>query len=360
MSDSIHIVVLPGDGIGPEVTDSARQVMEAAGRRYDVTFDWDEHVFGGVAIDHSGHPFPEETRKACLSAHAILLGAIGGPKWDAVDAEMRPEAGLLALRSVLDAYANLRPVKVSNTLAHLSVLPPDRVAGTDLLVVRELTGGIYFGEPRRYTKDEAFDTMRYSTGEIDRIARIAFEQARARRGRVTSVDKANVLASSRLWRECVSAVHAESYSDVELDHMYVDNAAMQVVRDPRAFDVVLTANLFGDILSDLASTLAGSLGVLPSASLGGVTPLFEPVHGSAPDLSGRGEANPVAAILSGAMLLEDVGHADSADLIRRAVDDTLSAGSMTCDLSEQGVSTSEFTDHVCDVIAHIPISPTII
>lgn len=360
MSDPIHIVVLPGDGIGPEVTASARQVMEAAGQRYNVTFDWQERDFGGAAIDRTGNPFPDETREACLSADAILLGAIGGPQWDDVEAGIRPEAGLLALRSALDAYANLRPVQVSDALAHLSVLPADRVGGTDLLVVRELTGGIYFGEPRRYSSEEAFDTMRYSAGEIDRIARIAFEQARSRRGRVTSVDKANVLASSRLWRECVSALHAESYPDVDLDHMYVDNAAMQVVRDPQAFDVVLTANLFGDILSDLASTLAGSLGVLPSASLGGVTPLFEPVHGSAPDIAGREEANPVAAILSGAMLMDDIGQSIVAELIRQAVDDTLSMDTMTSDLSPNGVSTSAFTDHVCDVIAHTSISPTIV
>jgi len=360
MSDPIHIVVLPGDGIGLEVTASARRVMEAAVDRFGQSVEWEEHPFGGAAIDATGEPLPESTREACLNADAILLGAIGGPAWDGLESSIRPEAGLLSLRSALDAYANLRPVQVPDSLAHLSVLPPDRVSGTDLLVVRELTGGIYFGEPRHFSAKEAFDTMRYSAGEIDRIARIAFEQARSRGGRVTSVDKANVLASSRLWRECVTTLHAESYSDVDLDHMYVDNAAMQIVRDPRAFDVVLTANLFGDILSDLASTLAGSLGVLPSASLGGVTPLFEPVHGSAPDIAGQDEANPVAAMLSGAMLLEDVGQADSAELIRRAVDDTLSGDTMTRDLAPEGVSTSGFTDRVCDIMMHMPISQSTI
>lgn len=355
MSDPIHIVVLPGDGIGPEVTASARQVMDAAGQRLEANLVWEEHAFGGAALDEAGVPFPDETRKACLLADAILLGAIGGPAWDGAAPSHRPEAGLLALRQALDAFANLRPVHVSDALAPLSVLPPDRVGGTDLLVVRELTGGIYFGQPRQYSEEEAHDTMRYSAREIDRIAHIAFEQARSRSGRVTSVDKANVLASSRLWRERVSALHAESYPDIELDHLYVDNAAMQVVRDPRAFDVVLTANLFGDILSDLASTLAGSLGVLPSASLGGVSPLFEPVHGSAPDIAGRGEANPVGAILSGAMLLDSVGHTRAANLIRRAVGNTLSEGTMTRDLSPTGVSTSVFTDRVCEAIAQTDV-----
>ncbi len=358
MSDPIHIVVLPGDGIGPEVTASALQAMEAASRRFNVNLAWEEHAFGGAALDEAGVAFPEETRAACLSADAILLGAIGGPAWDSTTPSKRPEAGLLALRQALDAYANLRPVRVPDVLAHLSVLPPDRVGGTDMLVVRELTGGIYFGEPRQYSEEEAFDTMRYSASEVDRIARIAFEQARSRSGRVTSVDKANVLASSRLWRERVSRLHAEAYPDVSLDHMYVDNAAMQIVREPRAFDVVLTANLFGDILSDLASTLAGSLGVLPSASLGGFSPLFEPVHGSAPDIAGRGEANPVAAILSGAMLLESVDQHGAANLIRQAVDNILTRGIMTLDLSSNGVSTSEFTTRVCEAIAQADVVPS--
>lgn len=359
MSDPIHIVVLPGDGIGPEVTAAARRVMDAAAAQHGVSMTWQTFIFGGAAIDEEGVPFPEATRAACEKADAILLGAIGGPAWDEVEADKRPEAGLLALRRDLDAFANLRPVKVTDALAPLSVLPPNRVAGTDLLVVRELTSGIYFGEPRQFQATEAFDTMRYTASEIDRIAHVAFKQARTRKGRVTSVDKANVLASSKLWRDRVKKIHAASYPDVELDHMYVDNAAMQVVRNPRAFDVILTANLFGDILSDLASTLSGSLGVLPSASLGGKTPLFEPVHGSAPDIAGHDQANPVAAILSGAMLFDSVGQENVAATIRRAVDATLKEGVMTVDLDPTGVTTTKFTDEVCQTIERTSISTSI-
>lgn len=353
MSESLHIVTLPGDGIGPEVTSAAVRVADRACLRTGLNLEWESHPFGGAAIDSTGVPFPESTRQACKQAHAVLLGAIGGPKWDDVAPERRPEKGLLALRRTLGAFANLRPVLVPDERARLSVLPPERVAGTDLLVVRELTGGIYFGEPRRYSEAEALDTMRYTAAEIDRIARIAFEQARLRRAKVTSVDKANVLATSRLWRERVSRMHAE-FPDVELDHMYVDNAAMQVVRDPRSFDVILTTNLFGDILSDLASTLAGSLGLLPSASLGGSTSLFEPVHGSAPDIAGTDTANPTAAMLSAAMLLDVNGHSTTARIIRHGVDITLKAGVMTIDLSPNGVSTTTFTDRVCEEIDRMP------
>ena len=360
MSDPVHITLLPGDGVGPEVIGATRRVMDEAAAQADFSISWNEQAFGGAAVDLLGEPFPASTQAACASADAILLGAIGGPAWDDVEPMRRPEAGLLALRKALGVFANLRPVSVPTALAHLSVLPFDRVAGTDLLVVRELTGGIYFGEPRQFSDEEAFDTMRYSRSEIERIARVAFEQARLRSARVTSVDKANVLASSRLWRQVVTALHAEEYHDVALDHMYVDNAAMQIVRDPRSFDVILTANLFGDILSDLASTLSGSLGVLPSASLGGSTPLFEPVHGSAPDIAGRGEANPVAAILSGALLLEEVGRPTTAAAIRRAVDDTLSSGVMTADLKSGGVSTEAFCDQVLSrLVQTMKASPTL-
>ena len=354
MSETIHIALLPGDGIGPEVTAAARRVMDRVAARVALTLDWDEHPFGGAAIDATGQPFPDATRAACQEADAVFLGAIGGPEWDELDPARRPETGLLALRKALGAFANLRPVQVPEALAHLSVLPKDRVSGTDLLVVRELTGGIYFGSPRHHSPEEAYDSMRYFAWEIDRIARVAFETARQRNGRVVSVDKANVLASSRLWRERVIERHAEAFSDVELSHMYVDNAAMQIVRDPRSFDVILTANLFGDILSDLSSTLAGSLGVLPSASLGGTTPLFEPVHGSAPEIAGRGVANPVAAMLSGAMLFDGIGHPAAATAIRQAVDATLQHGCMTVDLDPQGVPTDAFTDRVCEAIDHVP------
>jgi 3-isopropylmalate dehydrogenase len=355
MSDSIRIALLPGDGIGPEVIEAARQVAGLAAGTVGVSIEWEEHPFGGAAIDAAGEPFPESTRAACMAADAILLGAIGGPAWDGIEPERRPEKGLLSLRQSLGAFANLRPVQVPGSLAHLSVLPQENVAGTDLLVVRELTGGIYFGEPRQYSEEEAFDTMRYTAEEVDRIARVAFDSARQRSGRIVSVDKANVLASSRLWRHRVTRLHETEYGDVALDHLYVDNAAMQLVRDPKAFDVILTANLFGDILSDLASTLAGSLGVLPSASVGGTTPLFEPVHGSAPDLAGQNKANPVAAMLSAAMLFDTVGYPKTGTLIRRAVDATLAAGHMTADLAVDGVSTSAFTDRVCQQLETIEL-----
>ena len=346
MSDPIHIVLLPGDGIGPEVVSAAVQVMTSVAKRKNVDIRFEERPFGGAAIDDVGNPLPDATLKACKSADAILLGAIGGPKWDKQPPDLRPESGLLRLRKELGAFANLRPVSVPAALASQSVLPADRVAGTDLVVVRELTGGIYFGEPRQYGSEESFDTMRYSATEIDRIARIAFDQAKMRGGDVTSVDKANVLASSRLWRERVTRLQVAEYPDVSLRHMYVDNAAMQLVRDPRSFDVLLTGNLFGDILSDLASTLSGSLGLLPSASLGGDTPLFEPVHGSAPDIASQGKANPVAAMLSGAMLFDELQLSELANDIRQAIDQTLKKGISTSDLSDPGVSTSYFTDHV--------------
>ncbi len=346
MSDPIHIVLLPGDGIGPEVVSAAVQVMTSVAKRKNVDIRFEERPFGGAAIDDAGNPLPDATLKACKSADAILLGAIGGPKWDKQPPDLRPESGLLRLRKELGAFANLRPVSVPAALASQSVLPADRVAGTDLVVVRELTGGIYFGEPRQYGSEESFDTMRYSAIEIDRIARIAFDQAKMRGGDVTSVDKANVLASSRLWRERVTRLQVAEYPDVSLRHMYVDNAAMQLVRDPRSFDVLLTGNLFGDILSDLASTLSGSLGLLPSASLGGDTPLFEPVHGSAPDIASQGKANPVAAMLSGAMLFDELQLSELANDIRQAIDQTLKKGISTSDLSDPGVSTSYFTDHV--------------
>jgi len=350
MSDPIHILLLPGDGIGPEVVSAAVKVMTYVAQRKGVGLRFDERPFGGAAIDIEGNPLPEATLQACLSSDAILLGAIGGPKWDEQPPELRPEAGLLRLRKELGAFANLRPVSVPAALANQSVLPADRVSGTDMVVVRELTGGIYFGQPRHYGADESYDTMRYSAKEIHRIARIAFEQARLRRKEVTSVDKANVLASSRLWRERVTLMHAQEYSDVTLRHMYVDNAAMQLVRDPRSFDVLLTGNLFGDILSDLASTLSGSLGLLPSASLGGHTPLFEPVHGSAPDIAGQGRANPVAAMLSGAMLFDELRLPELAGDLRAAIDQTLMQGISTSDLSDPGVSTSHFTDRVLEAL----------
>lgn len=358
---SYHIAWLPGDGIGREVTEVALDAMHALGEPLGFALTAEAHPVGGAAIDAAGHPFPDATRDACLAADAVFLGAVGGPAWDDATGDRRPESGLLALRKALGVYANLRPVAVPDALAAASPLRTDVVRGTDVLIVRELTGGIYFGTPRDRTAREAFNTMRYTAGEIRRVARVAFEQARRRDGRVTSVDKANVLAVSQLWRDTVRALHTEAYPDVELDHLYVDNAAMQLVRDPRPFDVVLTGNLFGDILSDLAATLPGSLGVLPSASLGGSVGLFEPVHGSAPDIAGTGTANPVAALLSGALLLDELGQPAAARAMRHGVTAALSNGLRTADLWREGyrrVTTAEMGTAVTRLaLAALPTPP---
>ncbi|NQV71654.1 3-isopropylmalate dehydrogenase [bacterium] len=353
MKSSYSIVLLPGDGIGPEVTAGARSVLESVASRFELAFDFREFDFGGIAIDRWGTPLPEATLSACMSAQGVLMGAIGGPRWDALKGEDRPEAGLLALRAGLGVFANLRPVSVPPSLAHLSVLPPAKVEGVDILVVRELTGGIYFGKPRILEADYALDTMRYTVAEIERITRVACRWAESRSGRVTSVDKANVLAVSRLWRETASRIVRDEFPGVQLDHMYVDNAAMQLVLNPRQFDVILTGNLFGDILSDLASTLAGSLGLLPSACLGGVTPLFEPVHGSAPDIVGRNQANPVAAILSAAMMLDEWGQNEAAQSVRDAVEFVLESGLKTADLATEEEETTSTSAFVTQVVNHI-------
>jgi 3-isopropylmalate dehydrogenase len=328
-----RIVVLPGDGIGPEIVAAARRTLEAVGE-----FEFDERLVGGASIDASGTALTDEVLDACRAADAVLLGAVGGPKWDTTDpGAPRPEQGLLGLRKGLGLYANLRPVRPSTALLGASPLREERIAGTDLLVVRELTGGIYFGDSGR-EGDRAHDDCAYSVTEIERIARVGFEAARRRRSRLTSVDKANVLETSRLWRETVERL-AGDYADVELDHMLVDNAAMQLVADPSRFDVILTENLFGDILSDEAAMLTGSLGMLPSASLGaeGDPGLFEPVHGSAPDIAGQGIANPLATLLSAAMMLRHgLGMEEEADAIEGAVERTLAAGVRTPDLSPAG------------------------
>jgi 3-isopropylmalate dehydrogenase len=287
---------------------------------------------------------PQETVDACKASDAVLLGAVGGPKWDELTGAMRPESGLLKIRKELAVFANLRPVAVPESLAASSPLRPEAVVGVDLLTVRELTGGIYFGLPVGNDGFEAFNTMRYTVPEIERVARVAFEWARKRRNKVTSVDKANVLEVSRLWRDTVKKLHAAEFSDVELDHMYIDNATMQMVINPRQFDVILTGNIFGDILSDTSATLGGSLGLLPSASLGCGTGLFEPVHGSAPDIAGQGKANPIAMILSTAMMLDDLGEGAAATAIRAGLDAALAKNLRTADLCRSGntpVSTSE-------------------
>jgi 3-isopropylmalate dehydrogenase len=339
-----HIVTLPGDGIGPEIMAAAVRVLDAVG---DFTFE--EHAFGGAAIDAHGVALTEETTEACRRAGAVLLAAVGGPKWDSTDASApRPEQGLLGLRKALGLYANLRPVRPLPALYDASPLKRELIEGTDLLVVRELTGGIYFGEKTR-TADRATDLCEYTVPEIERIARIAFQSARSR---VTSIDKMNVLETGRLWREVVTRVHAEEFPNVELEHQLVDSAAMKLVAAPRHFDVVLADNMFGDILSDEAAMLTGSLGMLPSASLGDGGPgLFEPVHGSAPDIAGRGIANPLAMILSAALMLRH-GFALEAEAaaLESAVDRALAGGLRTADLGGNA-TTAETTEAVLKELA---------
>jgi len=336
------ICVLPGDGIGPEIVTQALAVLDRVGERFNHSFEYEEALLGGAAIDAVGNPLPEETVARCKAADAVLLGAVGGPKWDEIDPSIRPEKGLLGIRKALGLFANVRPATLFPQLKDACYLRSDIVErGLDVMVVRELTGGIYFGEPRadgeKDGKRYGFNTMVYHEDEIRRIARVAFEAARKRKGRVCSVDKANVLDVSRVWREIVIDEHA-NYSDVELSHMYVDNAAMQLVRDPSQFDVMVTGNLFGDILSDAAAAITGSIGMLPSASLGASNPgLFEPIHGSAPDIAGQDKANPLATILSISMMLRHAFDlSEEADCIDKAVQDTLSKGLRTGDIMSEG------------------------
>jgi 3-isopropylmalate dehydrogenase len=327
---ALKVAVLAGDGIGPEVTAEAVRVVAAAGRRFGIDLEIREALVGGAAIDAAGEALPPATIEVCDAADAILLGAVGGPRWESLPPDRQPErAALLPLRKRYDLFANLRPVRVPAFLAEASPLRPDRAAGVDLLVVRELTGGAYFG-PKTREAGRATDTSVYTEAEVERIARVAFEAARGRRRSVTSVDKANVMATGVLWRDVVGRV-ARGFPDVEVRHMYVDNAAMQLVIRPAQFDVIVTENMFGDILSDLASAIPGSLGMLPSASLGGDRfGLYEPAGGTAPDIAGKGIANPVAAILSAALLLRcSAGRDDAALMIERAVEETLAAGVRT-------------------------------
>jgi len=353
-----NIVLLPGDGIGPEVIGAARMALEAVAAKYDHQFTYAEHLIGGCSIDAHGTALTDETLSACENSDAILLGAVGGPKWDDPTAEVRPEQGLLALRKGLGTFANLRPVKPHPDLLDASPLRPERLDGVDFVVVRELTGGIYFGEPRvRKSVDggvQAIDTMSYTDREIRRVAHLAFKLARGRRGKVNSVDKANVLESSRLWRQTVTEVAAE-YPDVELEHTLVDAAAMYLIQRPASFDVMLTANMFGDILTDEASVLTGSMGNLPSASLGEGGPgLYEPIHGSAPDIAGQGVANPIGTILSMAMMLRySLQLEDEAQAVENTVDAVLSAGHRTRDLANAGetaLNTQEMTKLIVDQI----------
>ncbi|MBS7458516.1 3-isopropylmalate dehydrogenase [Coralloluteibacterium stylophorae] len=338
MSTASHrIVVLPGDGIGPEVTAAAVAVLEAVSAHFGLALAFEEHAIGGAAIDAGGEALPAATLAACQAADAVLLGAVGGPKWSDPKARVRPEQGLLALRRGLGLYANLRPVKPHPAALGASPIKPHLLAGVDLVVVRELTGGIYFGDKTR-SADAASDLCSYSVAEIERVVRSAARLARARRGRLVSVDKANVLETSRLWRETTSRLMAEEFPDVALEHQLVDSMAMHLIARPRDYDVIVTENMFGDILTDEASMLAGSLGLLPSASLGdGRNGVYEPIHGSAPDIAGRGIANPYAAILSAAMLLRhSLGLAEAADLVEGAVAQALDRGVLTAELAGDG------------------------
>jgi 3-isopropylmalate dehydrogenase len=338
---AFDIVVLPGDGIGPEVTRTAVAALRCIGRRHGHEFIFHTHLIGGAAIDATGEALPAATLEACRRADAILLGAVGGPKWSDPAAPVRPEQGLLALRHALGLYANLRPVRPHAVALGASPVKPHLLAGVDLLVVRELTGGLYFGEKQRHV-DRASDLCEYSVAEIERVLRRAFAFARARRGRLTSVDKANVLETSRLWRETATRIGRDEFPDVALEHQLVDSMAMHLIARPRDFDVVVTENLFGDILTDEASLLAGSLGLLPSASLGdGRRGLYEPIHGSAPDLAGRGIANPFATILSAALLLRhSLGLDAEAAELELAVSAALDAGALTADLAAPGRAVS--------------------
>ena len=349
MTRPFTIVILPGDGIGPEVTASAVRVLQEVAHRSGRPLAFETHLIGGAALRAGLAALPDETRDACMAADAVLLGAVGDPAFDDRAPGDRPESGLLALRRAMGVYANLRPAKLHEALAGSTPLRSDVASGTDMIIVRELTGGLYFGEPRFEQADTALNTLRYSRHEVERIARVAFEIARGRRRRVTSVDKANVLETSRLWRRVTSEV-ARDYSDVALEHMYVDACAMKLVLDPRSFDVVLTENLFGDILSDEAGAICGSLGLLPSASLGEGPGLFEPVHGSAPSIAGQDRANPIGAIASAAMLLRDgLKLTDEGDAVDRAIEAALDAGFRTPDIAgaqTAGVGTATMTDAI--------------
>jgi len=344
MANKYKIALIKGDGIGPEIVDEAVKVLDAVASVEDIEFDYSDYLMGGCAVDVFDNPLPQETINGALNSDAILFGAIGGPKYDSLPKEKRPETGLLKIRKELNVFANIRPAVIFDELTAASTLKEEVVKGVNLVVVRELTGGIYFGEPREKLEDKAYNTMIYSKDEIKRIAKVAFEQAMKRDKKVTSVDKANVLEVSQLWREVVEIV-AKDYPEVTVEHMYVDNAAMQLIRNPKQFDVILTGNIFGDILSDAASMVVGSIGLLPSSSIGGKVGLYEPIHGSAPDIAGQGIANPIATIMSASMMLRDLGEISAANRIENAIKDVLKEGYRTKDLSsfdaKEVVSTSE-------------------
>jgi len=351
MSKSYRIGVIKGDGIGPEIIDEAVKVLDAVSVKEGFTLKYEEMLLGGSAIDETGVPLPDATIQGVKKCDAVLFGAIGGPKWDNLERHLRPESGLLAIRKEMGTFANLRPAMVYDELVNASSLKPEVLKGVDIMVVRELTGGIYFGQPRELHEDRAFNTMVYTKEEVERIAVVAFEIAMKRDKRICSVDKANVLEVSQFWRETVEEV-AKDYPEVELSHMYVDNAAMQLIRDPRQFDVILTGNIFGDILSDAASMLSGSIGLLPSASTGKGVGLYEPIHGSAPDIAGQGIANPLATISSASMMLRyALGESTAADKIDDAIKKALSEGYRTGDLGDYDAKEICTCTEMGDIIA---------
>jgi 3-isopropylmalate dehydrogenase len=348
----LHVVSLPGDGIGPEVTAAAMQVLGAVAERFGHQLTIEEHQAGWCAYEASGSPLPASSLDACRRGPAVFLGAVGDPRADGLPPSKRPEAGLLKLRSELGCFANLRPARVDEELVDMSALKREIASGCDMVIVRELTGGLYYGQPRGKEADRAVNTLVYTRAEVERVAKVAFELARSRRKKLTSVDKANVLEVSQLWRAVVNDV-AKGYPDVAVDHMFVDRAAMELVTGPKQFDVILTENLFGDILSDEASAMCGSLGLLASASVGGKVGLYEPVHGSAPDIAGKGIANPIAAIRSVALMLSySFGMNAEAAAVERAVSRVLAAGLRTADVAGGGarVSTKQFTDAVSKAV----------
>jgi 3-isopropylmalate dehydrogenase len=352
MMNSYKITLIKGDGIGPEIVDEAVKVLDAVASCCDINFEYDEALMGGIAYDITGDPLPQETITKSLNCDAVLFGAIGGEKWDSLPREKRPESGLLRFRKELGVYANLRPAVVYDELINASSLKPEIIKGVDIMVVRELIGGIYFGEPKGRTDEKGWNTMVYTRDEILRIAHQAFRIAQKREKRVCSIDKANVLDVSQLWREVVTEVSKE-YPDVELSHMYVDNAAMQLVLNPKQFDVMLTGNIFGDILSDEASMLCGSIGLLPSASVGEKIGVYEPIHGSAPDIAGQGIANPIATISSASMMLRyALGESVAADKIDNAIKRVLSEGYRTGDLAQFDAKEVCSTSEIGSIIAN--------
>lgn len=349
-----NISIIKGDGIGPEIVDQAIKVMNAVSHKCGFSINYKEYLMGGIAYDETGNPLPQETIDGVLASDACLFGAIGGVKWDTLPRESRPESGLLRFRKAMGVYANLRPAIVYDELINASSLKPEIIKGVDLVVVRELIGGIYFGEPRGKTDDKGWNTMVYTVPEIERIAHWAFKLAMQRNKKVCSVDKANVLDVSQLWRDTVTKISTQ-YPDVELTHMYVDNAAMQLIANPTQFDVILTGNIFGDILSDEASMLCGSIGLLPSASVGDKTAVYEPIHGSAPDIAGMGIANPIATISSASMMFRfSLNEDKAADLIDQAIKQVLASGIRTKDIAKfdakQVVTTSQMGDAICSFL----------